>query len=76
MNSEFKRFFGFSKFFEKQKITNDYNTYKYYKSSTYNSLIIYTLFGMLFTKLSINIYKKREKYKATFVYKRRMIVCI
>ena len=75
MNTEFKKFFGFSKLFETQKISNDYSKTKYFRMSSYNSFIIFSLLGIFLVKFSIFIFFNKEIYMNNFLLKKKLIHC-
>ena len=72
MNTEFKKYFNFSRSFETQKIGNDYKNTKYYKVSTYNSFIIFTFLGIFVVKYTLDFIKNREIYQKNIVYRKKM----
>ena len=76
MNSEFKKFFGFSKNFEFQKISNDYKNTKHYKLSRFGSIIIFTLFGACLVKIALETFKNKNLFLQSLRFKKKILKSI
>lgn len=76
MNTEFKKFFGFAKRFEFQKISNDYTNTKTYKKTTFTTFIIFGTAGVLAIHFVFYFNDYFKNLASSLNYRRKMFNCI